>query len=77
MAAPGVNRSIFLLHQTQDTLVDSYRPSTDQLMTIFGFDRNGNGRYLTQVGDRFSFGLVEATSFSGMAQAVQTALNQP
>lgn len=77
VADPGLNRSIFLLHQTQDTLVDSYRPSTDQLMTIFGFGRNGNGRYLTQVGDQFSFGLVDSTNLGAVSQAIQTALNQP
>ena len=75
IADPGVNRSIFLLHHTEDSIVDSYKPSTDREMTVFGFGRDGNRRYQTQVGDRFSFGLVNSTNFNTVEQAVQQALN--
>lgn len=75
VADPAVGRSIFLLHHTEDTTIDSYKPSSDRKMTIFGFGRNDNRRYLTQVGDQFSFGLVNSTEYNTVAQAVHAALN--
>lgn len=77
VADSTANRSIFLLHHTQDNIIDSYKPSADRKMTIFGFGRDGNRRYQTAVPDQFSFGLVNSTAYDTVAQAVQEALNAP
>ncbi len=74
VADPAVNRSIFLVHHTQDNAIDSYRASSDRKMTIFGFGRSGNKRYQTQVPDQFSFGLVNSTDYATVAQAVEEVL---
>ena len=50
-------------------------PSNGRKMTIFGFGRKGNRRYQTEVGDQFSFGLVNSTNFNTVAAAVHGALN--
>lgn len=76
VADPGLNRSIFLVHHTQDSVVDSYMPSDDKRMTIFGFGRSGNRRFQNLVGDQFSFGLINSTNYQTVAQAVDGVLNQ-
>lgn len=74
VADPAVNRSLFLVHHTEDNLIDSYRTSSDRKMTIFGFGRSGNRRYQTLVPDQFSFGLINSTNYATVAQAVESIL---
>nr|MBP8950311.1 hypothetical protein [Promineifilum sp.] len=74
IADQGADRSIFLVHHTQDNLIDSYKPSSDRKMTIFGFGRSGNRRYQTLVPDQFSFGLINSTNYATVAQAVEGIL---
>ncbi len=75
IADPTRNRSIFLVHHTQDNVMDSYRASDDKRMTIFGFGRLGNRRFQQQVGDQFSFGLVNSTNYATVAQTVHDVLD--
>jgi cell division septation protein DedD len=70
---PALGRSMFAIHHQEDELVDSYRPSSKELMTVFGFGRSGNARFLTEVPKQFSFGLVDETAYVPMAAAVRNA----
>lgn len=73
MADPNANRAIFLAHHTEDLIVDSYRPSNGEKMTIFGFGRDNNNRYLRQVPKQFTIGLVDATTLDSVAPVVRNA----
>lgn len=71
---PNLNRSIFLIHHQVDELVDGYYPSTpNNLMTIFGFGRSGNSRYLNGLPRQFTYGLVDSTAIGPVGSAVRNA----
>lgn len=68
---PDLSRSIFLIHEQNDSLSDTYRPLQNQ-MTVLGFGRNeANGRFLTNIPQRLYFGLAEATAFDDMARIIR------
>ncbi|MEZ4517192.1 MAG: hypothetical protein R3C44_10260 [Chloroflexota bacterium] len=70
---PALGRSLYLVHNEEDDIVDSYAPSTHKLMTIFGFGRSGNNRYLTEIPTEMTFGLVDATTLEDVGAAVHNA----
>ncbi len=69
---PAANRSLYFVQHEDDANVDSYYPMNDE-MTVFGFGRDGNSRYLTEVPSQFTFGFAELTSASGVASALNGA----
>ena len=59
-----VGRSIFLAHHNDDGAVDSYR-QLNNLMTVFGFGRDGNTSLLQpQQFHQFTIGLTDSTDFA-------------
>ena len=69
---PALERSLYVVHHVEDEIIDSYTPSSDKLMTIMGFGRSGNSRFLT--GQRqLTFGLVEATELAAVAETIHDA----
>lgn len=70
---PPLNRSLFVIHHQEDEVVDSYTPGTEKLMTILGFGRSDTARFLTGVGQQFTFGLVEDATFAGVRSAIHNA----
>ena len=59
---PTVNRSLFVSHHEDDTSVDEYWPMNN-LMTVFGFGRNGITGMLSSVPQSFTMGLMDGTEF--------------
>jgi hypothetical protein len=71
-ADPALGRSFYTVHHEPDEIVDSYTP--DSLgMTILGYGRNGNGRYLEGTGRQMTLGLVEDTATDAVAAALHAA----
>jgi hypothetical protein len=71
---PTLGRSIFLIHHQEDDKIDGYFPSTpNNLMTVFGFGRNGNSRLLSGLPRQFTFGLVDSTALNSVGVAVHNA----
>lgn len=70
---PSLDRSLFIVHHLEDEVVDSYAPGTEKLMTVLGFGRSGNARYLTGVSQQITFGLVEDATFAGVQSAIHSA----
>ena len=66
---PALGRSLYLLHQPDDLLVDSYAPS-DKVMTILGFGRSVNSRFLQAPPHYLTIGLVEESTFEGVAARI-------
>lgn len=73
LSDPVVDRSIFLYHSPDDEIVDSYAPSTDKFMTVLGFGRDINSRYLTGRPQYLTIGLVEDTTVEAVASAIHSA----
>lgn len=73
IADPAVGRAIYFIHHTEDDIVDSYRPSSDGRMTILGFGRHLNNRYLNGFPKQFTFGLADATAYGEVAALVHDA----
>lgn len=71
-ADPNVGRALYVVHHQEDGVVDSYWPMQN-LMTVFGFGRDGLNTYLTQTQRQFTFGLVDATTLNGVAPVVRAA----
>ena len=72
-ADPTLGRSFYTVHHEPDDIVDSYTP--DSLgMTILGYGRNGNGRYLEGTGRQMTLGLVEDTATDAVAAALHACL---
>jgi hypothetical protein len=69
----GTVRSLFLAHEEDDALTDSYRVDNQNLMTIFGFGRDYNGRRLVDTPQHFVVGLVESKTFADVAGTVRSA----
>lgn len=70
---PGLDRSLFVIHHEEDEIIDSYTPNTDGLMTILGFGRSDNSRFLSGVGRQMTFGLTNAEGFEAVAAAIHDA----
>lgn len=69
---PTVNRSLFVLHQPDDDLADSYTPSgaNGVGMTILGFGREGNSRYLKSLPQYMTIGLLEESDFEDVVARI-------
>ena len=70
---PNVGRSLYLIHHQEDTKVDGYTADTGNNMTIFGFGRGGNQRYLSGLPQEFTFGFVDQTGINGVRPVVNGA----
>lgn len=70
---PSLDRSLYVVHHQQDEIVDSYTPDENGKMTILGFGRSANSRFLTGLPAEMTFGLVDETSFEGVAAAINNA----
>ncbi|CUS02626.2 protein of unknown function [Candidatus Promineifilum breve] len=70
---PALDRSLYLFHQPDDAIVDSYTPSTDKLMTILGFGRSGSSRFLQEKPRTLTIGLVEDTDAAAVVAAIDNA----
>jgi len=55
-ADPALGRSFYAIHHEEDEIIDSYTPDDLGQMTILGFGRNGNGRFLTGTGHQMTNG---------------------
>lgn len=75
IADPAVNRALFLVQHNADNAVDSYAPSTGNLMTVFGFGRDGTLALInkTALPNYFTIGLIEAPDFNATSQAIKDA----
>lgn len=73
---PSQGRSLFVAHTPDDTIVDSYTPSSDKLMTVMGFGRSVNSRFLKDRPQYLTVGLVDETSVGGVTAAIDEA-DQP
>lgn len=73
VADPALGRSLYVVHEEQDTLVDTYRTQNDE-MTILAFGRNDrNGRFLSATPQHFLFGFVDATGLAPVTTAIHNA----
>ena len=70
---PALGRSLFAAHHEQDEIVDSYTPDELGQMTIFGFGRSGNSRFLQSAGPAMTIGLVDATEPAAVEAAIRAA----
>jgi hypothetical protein len=72
---PALDRSLFAYHQPDDTLVDSYTPSgaAGSGMTILGFGRSANSRFLKDLPQYMTIGLVEETTPDGVTARIADA----
>ncbi|MDH4143781.1 MAG: DUF1349 domain-containing protein [Acidimicrobiia bacterium] len=75
-ADPAVGRSLWLAQHQDDAIIDHYRPMQN-VMTVFGFGRDGINRGLTAVPQRFSLGLVDAVDHATVTTAVERGLLPP
>lgn len=70
---PALGRSLFVHHQPDDAIVDYYTPSTDKLMTVMGFGREVNNRFLTGLPQYLTVGLVDSITVEGVTAAIYDA----
>ena len=70
-----VGRSLFMLHDENDTIPDAYaiQNGATSSMTVFGFGRIGNTRYFNTVPQTFYVGLVDATAKGAVQKRVDSA----
>ncbi len=70
-ASDGVlDRSLYLIHHQDDSFVDGYYTDEDGRMTIFGFARLNNNRWLTGLNNKFTFGLANTKVFNQVREVV-------
>ena len=67
-----VDRSIFFAHHEDDVFIDSYR-QLHELMTVFGFGRDGNASLLQSQNNQFTIGLTDTTDFTNTSLAIESA----
>ena len=74
---PTINRSLFVSHHEDDTLVDEYwpMPISGGLMTVFGFGRGNSIASLTpaSVPQHFTMGLMDGTEFAQSSKTIYSA----
>ena len=70
---PSLGRSLYVVHHQEDEIVDSYTPDSGKKMTILGFGRSVNSRFLTGLPAEMTFGLVDETSSAEVAGAIYNA----
>jgi len=70
---PSLGRSLYVVHHQEDEIVDSYTPDSSKKMTILGFGRSVNSRFLTRLPVGMRLGLVDEASFEGVAGAIHNA----
>ncbi len=73
MGDPAAGRSLYLVHHSEDNVVDSYKPDSSGKMTIMGFGRKNKSRNFTQVPKQFTIGLVDATAYNAVKDVVRNA----
>lgn len=73
---PVADRSLFLIHHSDDGEIDSYRPM-DNAMTVFGFGRTKTQRLLTGSGREFTVGLIDTADQAAAGQAIGSLIAPP
>jgi hypothetical protein len=69
---PNVGRSLYLAHHIDDTFIDGYFAQNNS-MTVFGFGRSGQSRFLTGTGRQLTIGLVDSTVYEAVQPVVYNA----
>lgn len=69
---PAAAQSLFLVHEQEDTVIDSYQ-SGDDRMTVFGFGRDNAAAYLNTVPQHFVIGLAPAGGHADLTAAIHAA----
>jgi hypothetical protein len=67
----SINRSLFLIHHQDDEFVDGYVDMDD--MTVFGFARYKNSRYLTGINNSFTIGFVDSKDFEPIKNIIHSS----
>lgn len=67
----SVNRSLFLTHNQDDEFIDAYYDM--ETMTVFGFGRQKNSRFLSGVNNTFTIGLVDSKDFDILKKNVESS----
>lgn len=72
---PNVDRALFLVQHNPDNALDSYGPSTNNEMAIFGFGRDGTLALIkkTDLPNYFTIGLLEDPTFNTASQTIKDA----
>ncbi len=72
---PAVNRALFLVQHNSDNAVESYAPSTNNEMAIFGFGRDGALALIkkTDLPNYFTIGLLADPAFNAASQSIKDA----
>ena len=65
-------RMLFLVHHEHDDGMDSYWPMNNA-MTVFGFGRQGLGKFMTAVPGHFTIGLSDETDFPKASVVIDSA----
>ena len=73
----GSGRSLFLVHHTDDSAIDSYSPldsATDLQMTVFGFGRDGLNSFIDKSQThQFTIGLTDSIDFASTSATIESA----
>lgn len=76
----GLTRSLFLVHEDDDTETDSYWPMGpnhpqvgDGGMTVFGFGRSGLNKYMAADNNHFTIGFAESKTYSTVGKDINSA----
>lgn len=69
-----LERSLFLINHNNDEYIDSYKDMDP--MTIFGFGRSGNNRYLTSNNYKFTLGLIDKKDFASVKTKVESTYKE-
>jgi hypothetical protein len=67
----SINRSLFLIHHQSDEYIDGYTDMEN--MTVFGFARYNNSRYLSGIINTFSIGLVDSKDFEILKKNIESS----
>ena len=73
--ASNTDRVLFLAHHESDQQIDSYWPMEGN-MTVFGFGRDGLGKFMTETPARFTVGFAESSDFDDVRNLI-AAVTQP
>jgi hypothetical protein len=70
----AADRYLYLAHEETDDIVDSYYLMPDGQMTVFGFGRDGAGKFMSAAPNHFTIGLADGgADFSAAAAVINGA----
>jgi len=69
----GLDRYIYLVHERDDALNDTYWPMQGN-MTVFGFGRGpGTAKHMTAIPNHFTIGLADGAEFSAAGKVIEAS----